>query len=68
MKKASKRSVIMGCVFVLLSAVNLIMEYKKSHPSGLILKWIVLVAFIIFALVAFIRYQKQKTDEIDHLK
>jgi hypothetical protein len=68
MKKASKRSVIMGCVFVLLSAVNLIMEYKKNHPSGLILKWIVLVAFIIFALVAFIRYQKQKTDEIDHLK
>jgi uncharacterized membrane protein len=68
MKKATKRSVIMGCIFVLLSTVNLIMEYKKSNPSGLILKWIMLIAFIIFAFVAFIRFQKQKTEEIDKPK
>jgi hypothetical protein len=68
MKKATKRSVIMGCVFILLSAINLIMEYKKSNPSGLIFKWIMLAAFIIFALVAFIRYNKQNAEGIDNPK
>ncbi|MGN6533154.1 MAG: hypothetical protein ACTHK0_15535 [Ginsengibacter sp.] len=68
MKKATKRSVIMACVFVLISAINLLIEYKKSSPSGLVLKWIMLTAFIIFALLAFIRYNNQKMKEVDNRK
>jgi hypothetical protein len=66
MKKATKRSVVMACVFLILSTINLIMEYKKSNPSGLVLKWIMLVAFILFAVVAFIRYHKQKGQQLDN--
>jgi len=65
MKKATKRNVILSCVFVLLSAINLIMEYKKANPEGLTFKWIVFAAFIIFALVAFIRYKKHRDTEIE---
>jgi len=64
MKRPTKRSVIIGCVFVLLSAINLVMEYKKLKPSDLIFKWIMLIFFIIFAVVAFIRYKKA-TAEIE---
>jgi peptidoglycan/LPS O-acetylase OafA/YrhL len=65
MKKTTKRSIILGCVFVLLSAINLIMEYKKSTPSDLAFKWIMLVFFIIFALVSFIRYKKTAAEKVD---
>lgn len=40
------------------------MEYKKLKPSDLIFKWIMLIFFIIFAVVAFIRYKKA-TAEIE---
>ncbi len=65
MKKATKRSVILGCIFVVLSAINLIMEYKKINPAGLLFKWIMLIFFIIFALIAFVRYKKGVVKEID---
>jgi hypothetical protein len=64
MKKATKRGVILGCVFVLLSAVNLIMEYRKTHPTDLTFKWIMLVFFIIFALFTFIQYKKTGVGKI----
>ena len=41
------------------------MEYKKANPEGLLFKWIVFAAFIIFALVAFIRYRRQRVAEIE---
>ena len=66
MKKATKRSVILSSIFVLLSAINLILEYKKANPEGLTFKWIVFAVFIIFALVAFIRYKKQRDTEIEN--
>ncbi|MEO8823351.1 MAG: hypothetical protein ABI366_07220 [Ginsengibacter sp.] len=64
MRKATKRSVILSCVFVLLTAFNLIMEYKKSNPDGLIFSWIMLAVFVLFAIVAFIRYKRQSAEEI----
>jgi hypothetical protein len=66
MKKTTKRSLILGCVFILLSAINLIIECKKSHPSGLFFKWIMLIFFIIFVFVSFIRYRKTAVAEIDN--
>jgi len=66
MKKTTKRSVILGCIFVLLSAINLIMEYRKINLSGLFFKWIMLIFFIIFAFVAYVRYKKAAVKEIDH--
>ncbi|MEO5908004.1 MAG: hypothetical protein ABIR50_04970 [Ginsengibacter sp.] len=65
MKKSTKRSVILSCVFVLLSAINLIIEYKKSNPDGLIFKWIMFSVFIIYAIVAFIHYNREKVEEIE---
>ena len=65
MKKATKRSVIMGCIFVLLSLINLIMEYKNPNPTGLVFKWIMLAVFICFVVVAFIRYKRERAAEIE---
>jgi uncharacterized membrane protein len=65
MKKTTKRSIILGCVFVLLSAINLVMEYRKNNPANLTFKWIMLVFFIIFALVSFIRYKKTVAEKVD---
>ena len=63
MKKATKKSVILSFVFVLLTAINLIVEYKKNNPEGLTLKWIMLAVFVLFAIVAFIRYKKQGVED-----
>jgi hypothetical protein len=68
MKKATKGKVLMGCVFILVSAINLIMEYRKTNPSGLLLNWIGLIFFTILTLVAFIRYNNRKTEEINNQK
>jgi uncharacterized membrane protein len=62
MKKATKRSVILGCVFVLLSAINLVMEYRKTNSTNLPLQWIMLVVLTIYAIVAFIRFKKAKSE------
>lgn len=68
MKKATKTSVIMSFVFVLISLINLIMEYKNSNSSDLIFKWVLLVILTGFAVVAFIRYRKQIVEEMGNLK
>ncbi|MEO6894627.1 MAG: hypothetical protein ABI136_06285 [Ginsengibacter sp.] len=63
MKKATKKSVILSFVFVLLTAINLIVEYKKNNPEGLTLKWIMLAVFVLFAVVAILRYKKQEVED-----
>lgn len=62
MRKATKRSVIVSCVFVLLSAINLGMEYRKTNPTNLSLQWIMLVVLTIYAIVAFIRFKKTNSE------
>ncbi|MDQ2718162.1 MAG: hypothetical protein M3Z26_00165 [Bacteroidota bacterium] len=63
MRNATKRSVILACIFVLLAGFNLVIEYKKSNPANLTIKWIILVILIAFAIVAFIRYKKTEVEE-----
>jgi divalent metal cation (Fe/Co/Zn/Cd) transporter len=62
MRKATKRSVILGCIFVLLTGINLVMEYKKSNPTNLAFSWFMLVVMIAFALASFIRYRKTERE------